>query len=259
MPWNDDGESIMIPVALAQHGHSGRATMLAIFLCTSCLSLGTNLSIGEHRQLLLTQTARHCWGLLWMVLIFALLSGCSKAPKLLPLDANATLLAFGDSLTFGTGAAGSESYPAQLQALISRKVIAAGVPGEVTADGLARLPQALEEFKPKLLILCHGGNDFLQKTGDAKAEENIRAMVKLARDKDIAVVLIATPKPGLSVQPPDFYQAIANDFNIPLDDAVLKKVLTDNELKSDLVHPNAKGYSLFARHVAKLLKQAGAV
>jgi acyl-CoA thioesterase-1 len=189
----------------------------------------------------------------------ALLAGCGKAPKLERLDANAIVLAFGDSLTFGTGAVTDESYPAVLQRLIGRKVIAAGVPGEVSQDGLARLPEALDEFKPQLLILCHGGNDFLRKLGEQNAAANVRAMVKLARDRGIAVVLIATPKPGLMPSAPEFYAGIAKEFGIPLEDGALKKVLTDNALKSDLIHPNAKGYARIAEAVAQLLKNAGAV
>jgi acyl-CoA thioesterase I len=189
----------------------------------------------------------------------AVLAGCGKAPKLERLDANATVLAFGDSLTFGTGAAEDQSYPAVLQRLIGRKVIAAGVPGEVSKEGLARLPEALDEFKPQLLILCHGGNDFLRKLGEQNAAANVRAMVKLARDRGIAVVLIATPKPGLLPSAPEFYTEIAKEFGIPLEDGALKKVLTDNGLKSDLIHPNAKGYARVAEAVAQLLKSAGAV
>ena len=187
------------------------------------------------------------------------LAGCGKAPKLDRLDANATVLAFGDSLTFGTGAADTESYPAALQRLIGRKVIAAGVPGETSQEGVARLPEALDEFKPQLLILCHGGNDFLRKLGEQNAAANVRNMVKLARGRGIAVVLIATPKPGLMPSAPEFYAGIAKEFGIPLEDGVLKKVLTDNALKSDLIHPNAKGYARIAEAVAQLLKSAGAI
>lgn len=215
---------------------------------------------SEHHQPFMPQNPRQCWCLYFAVALFiTLLSACSKSPTLPTLDANATILAFGDSLTFGTGATPNESYPAQLQTLISRKVIAAGVPGEVSADGLARLPQALDEYKPNLVILCHGGNDFLQKLGEEKTQNNIRAMVKLAHDRGIAVVLIATPKPGLMLKPPDFYKTIAKEFVIPLDDEMLKNVLTDNALKSDLIHPNASGYARMAETLAKLMKRAGAI
>ena len=181
-----------------------------------------------------------------------------KGPQILPLVNDDIVLAFGDSLTFGTGASPAESYPAQLQTLIGRKVVNAGVPGEISGDGLRRLPAVLDEIQPRLLILCHGGNDFLQKQSETAAA-NVRAMIKLAKDKGIDVVLIATPKPGLSISAPDFYAVLAKEFAIPFNDDVLKSILRDNELKSDLVHPNAKGYAQIAGTVAKLLRKAGAV
>ena len=196
-----------------------------------------------------------------ILLIFALtlLAACGKSPQVPALGANDVVLAFGDSLTYGTGASPAESYPAQLQSLIGRKVVNAGVPGEVSADGLQRLPAALEEAQPKLLILCHGGNDFLRKLSEADAAANLRAMIKLAKSKGIDVVLVATPKPGFSLSPPDFYAAIAKEFSIPFNDNALGSVLRDNALKSDLVHPNAKGYAQIAETLAKLLKKSGAV
>ena len=195
-----------------------------------------------------------------MLLLAAALAGCgSNAAKLPRLPADAVVLAFGDSLTFGTGAQPGASYPAVLEKLIGRKVQSAGIPGEVSAAGLARLPAALDDHQPRLLILCHGGNDFLRKLGDDQAAENLRAMVRLARGKGIDVVLIAVPKPGLFPSPPDFYAAIAKEFGLPLEEAALKTILRDNALKSDLAHPNAKGYATLADAVAALLKKSGAL
>ena len=194
-----------------------------------------------------------------LLLSALLLTACGKGPQVPAIGSNDVILAFGDSLTFGTGASPAESYPAQLQSLIGRKVVNAGVPGEVSADGLQRLPGALEEAQPKLLILCHGGNDFLRKLSEAGAATNVRAMIKLAKDKGIGVVLVATPKPGFSVSSPDFYAAIAKEFSIPFNDTVIGSVLRDNALKSDLVHPNAQGYAQIAETLAKLLKKSGAI
>ena len=194
-----------------------------------------------------------------LVLLATFLAGCGRGPQVPALGSGDVVLAFGDSLTFGTGASPGESYPAQLQLLIDRKVVNAGVPGEISADGLARLPEVLEEVQPKLLLLCHGGNDFLQKQSETTAAANVRAMIKLARDKGIAVVLIATPKPGLSLSPPEFYAEIAKEFAILFNDEALKSILRDNELKSDLVHPNAKGYAHLAQALNKLLKRSGAI
>jgi len=189
-----------------------------------------------------------------------LMAACGgKAPSLPRLGTDAVVLAFGDSLTFGTGASENQSYPAALQGLIGRKVYGAGVPGEVTAAGLARLPSALEYYKPQLLILCHGGNDFLRKVGKQQAAENIRAMVRMAQEKGVAVMLIAVPEPGLLASPPDFYGDIAKEFRIPYESAALAKILRDNELKSDLIHPNATGYARLAEAVAGVLRKSGAL
>ena len=129
----------------------------------------------------------------------------------------------------------------------------------MSAAGLARLPSALEYYQPQLLILCHGGNDFLRKLGKQQAADNIRAMVRAAREKGLAVMLVAVPEPGLFASPPDFYREIAREFGIPYEDEALAKILRDNELKSDLVHPNARGYARLAEAVAGVLKKAGAI
>ena len=187
------------------------------------------------------------------------LSGCGKSAKLSPLKRDTTILAFGDSLTFGTGAATDAAYPAVLKQLIGINVVGHGVPGEISADGLARLPAVLDDIRPALMVLCHGGNDFLRKKPDSEAAANVRAMVKLARDRGIDVILLATPKPGLIVSTPAFYTDIAKEFSIPIEFDLLREILTDNSLKSDLVHPNAAGYRKIAERLADLLKKSKAL
>src|SRR5260221_3332413 len=196
-------------------------------------------------------------GMLAALALFA--SGCSQPAKLAPLPADAVLLAFGDSLTYGTGANEEESYPAQLARLTGRRVVREGVPGEVSEAGLARLPEALDEHRPRLLLLCHGGNDFLRRLPREKAADNVRAMIRMAKDRGIDVLLIGTPEAGLTLTPPDFYAQTAKQFGVPYEGDVLTKILRNGELKSDQVHPNARGYRLAAEPVADLLRQSGAL
>lgn len=185
--------------------------------------------------------------------------GCSRGPQLPLLAADATILAFGDSLTAGTGATEAESYPAVLAQLTGRKVINAGVPGEISASGLQRLPEILEREKPALLILCHGGNDLLGHQNHQQISENMRAMIRIAGEHDVKVVLVAVPSPDLSLKAPLFYDEIAKEFNIPIERKALSGILGKRTLKSDYIHPNAAGYRKFAEALADLLKKSGAV
>jgi lysophospholipase L1-like esterase len=195
----------------------------------------------------------------FLVACAAFAAACGDAPKLAPLAPDAVVLAFGDSITHGTGARESESYPAQLAALIGRAVVRAGVPGEVSAQALARLPAALEEHRPQLLVLCIGGNDFLRNLGKAQVEANVRRMIVLARERGAGVLLIGTPEKGLLISPPGFYADLASEFRIPYEGKVIGEILRNSELKSDPIHPNARGYRLIAERVAALLKKSGAL
>jgi acyl-CoA thioesterase I len=189
------------------------------------------------------------------------LAACGRGlPSLPPLGTDDVVLAFGDSITYGVGAAsGGETYPEVLSQLIGRPVVRDGVPGEVTAQGLARLPASLDEYQPKLLLLCLGGNDMLHDLDPAATEANLREMIKLARSRGVAVVLIAVPKPRLIGGAAEVYYSVADQLDVPLEDKVLVDVLRDNRYKSDLIHPNALGYRKIAQALADLLHNAGAL
>jgi len=109
------------------------------------------------------------------------------------------------------------------------------------------------------LLLCIGGNDFLRRLGNQQAERNVREMVRLARGRGVAVMLIGTPEPGFTVTPPAFYSAIAKEFRLPYEEGIIGQVLRDASLKADPIHPNARGYRLIAERVADQLKQSGAL
>ena len=194
-----------------------------------------------------------------LVVLALAAAACGDAPKLAPLAPDAVVLAFGDSLTYGTGAREAESYPAQLERLIGRKVVRAGVPGEVSAQALRRLPGELDEYQPQLLVLCIGGNDFLRNLGNAQAAANVQTMVAVARQRGIDVLLIGTPEKGITVTPPGFYAEIAEQHRIPYEGSVIGEILRNSELKSDTIHPNARGYRLIAERIAELLRKSGAL
>jgi lysophospholipase L1-like esterase len=187
------------------------------------------------------------------------LAACGRAPALPLLPADGVILAFGDSLTFGTGAADGESYPAVLARLTGRRVVNAGVPGEVSASGVQRLPELLERERPALLILCHGANDLLRRQDQRLMADNLRTMIRAARERGVSVMLVAVPFPDFSLKPPRIYEMIGREFGIPVERRVLRHILKRGSLKSDYIHPNAAGYRIMAEALNEVLKKSGAL
>ena len=183
--------------------------------------------------------------------------GCgSRGPHIARLPSDAVILAFGDSLTAGTGAEPRESYPAVLAESTGYKVVNAGVPGETSAEGLARLPSALEQNKPQLVVLCHGGNDLLQRLDERQIAANLEAMIELARASGANVILVAVPRPRLLLKPAPFYREVAAQCRVPCDEETLPDVLGHPGMKSHQIHPNAQGYRKLAKALAELIRRS---
>ena len=201
----------------------------------------------------------HLIKLTTIVLTACSLAACSDGAKLSALDKDATILAFGDSLTYGTGTSRDKAYPAVLEKLIHRKVINAGIPGEISKKGLARLPGLIEKHHPELIIICHGANDILRKLDLDKTADNLQQMITLARNNGSEVVLIAVPEFSLFLGSQPMYQALAEANQVPITDGILAEIIGKNSLKSDHVHPNTQGYQILAQDIASLLKRTGAI
>ena len=192
----------------------------------------------------------------FLFLCFFLLS-CENEPQLKPLKQDAIILAFGDSLTYGTGAKPNKSYPAQLERLIQRKVINAGIGGEISKKGLRRLPALLNTHQPDLVILCHGANDILRKMDLASTKNNLQKMIDLIKQSEAQVVLLAVPELSLFLSPAPFYEELAMENKIPLLNDTLSGILLKPALKSDQIHPNADGYLIMASRIQALIDKSG--
>lgn len=196
----------------------------------------------------------------FLIMISLALHGCfSSKPQLPKLKPGDVIVAFGDSLTYGTGAPKNSSYPAILQRQIGYKVINAGIPGETTEDSLKHLPSVLKKYHPKIVLLCIGGNDILRRYPYHRITNNIKKLIGIIELNGATTVLISVPGLNLFASPPDFYEDIGDEYHIPVIKHLLSKLLRNAEYKSDPIHLNAKGYNAFATGISNFLKERGAL
>ena len=171
------------------------------------------------------------------------------------------VIAFGDSLTAGYGAAAGEDYPSRLSAQLGLPVINAGVSGDTTEAALARIEADVLARNPRIVIVGLGGNDFLRQVPIAATEANLRTIVQRIQGAGAMVVLLGFDFPSFGPKYDDMYERVAGDEDCLLIADVLDGILRDPALKSDEIHPNARGYAMMAERIAgpmkKLLKRAG--
>lgn len=178
------------------------------------------------------------------------------------LEHNETIVAFGDSLTVGYGAAPEESYPTKLSEITGYKVINAGLSGDTAANGKSRIVEIVEQYKPKAVIVSLGGNDMLKQ--EAKNLENdLNQIVTYLKTKKILVIMLAQPRPnllavsndGFQFSDANVYEKVADKQNVILLKNIFSTYFNDKDYKSDLIHLNSDGYNLVAEDIANNLKK----
>ena len=197
--------------------------------------------------------------------IAALLGACGKPPKLPTIQPGASVLAFGDSVTFGTGAAAGEDWPTLLASQTGWRIENAGVPGDTAEAGEERIQALLDEHRPRLVIIEIGGNDFLRLRQPKAVKEDVRRLIQAARSAGAQVALVAVPEFSLlgavTRKPSDspIYRELGDEEKIPVVSDVFSDILGRPELCADQIHPNAKGYQIWAEAMeptlAKLLDE----
>src|SRR5436305_346237 len=196
------------------------------------------------------------------MVVAMLLAGLFAAP--LPAAArNPEILAFGDSLTSGFGLPADKSFPARLEAKlradgITARVVNAGVAGDTTAGGLARLDKALAD-KPDLVILELGANDALRAIDPAAVRANLEKMIAKVQASGAKLLLAGMKAPsnwGEEYQR-DFeriYPELAEAHGVPLYPFFLDGVAMDAQLnQQDGLHPNERGVAAMVDRIAPLV------
>lgn len=189
------------------------------------------------------------------------MTGCSSEPQQAVVPAGSTVVALGDSLTYGYGTSLETAYPVVLAELSKWRVINAGVNGDTSADVLARVDETVKQA-PDLVLLGVGGNDVLQRLSPDTTRANITATIDTLKSANIDVVLIAEPYFSTSAlfgkaSDNPLYEDIASAQDVPLYSGGWSAVLSDDTLKSDRIHANQAGYRQFAEGLYEYLQDEG--
>ncbi len=155
------------------------------------------------------------------------------------------IVAFGDSLIYGTGSSGG-GFVKILSDELGINILNMGKPGDSTLSARKRLESVLE-LNPDLVIIALGGNDFLQRLGPKeKVKERLRQIIGTLQKSGSAIVLLE--EPGYK----SIYKYLAKSTGSYYVPNILDGLMGNTELMYDRIHPNDKGYT----KIAKKVKQA---
>lgn len=169
-----------------------------------------------------------------------------------PPTARGDWVAFGDSLTQGYGAEAGGDYPAQLARRLRVKIHNLGISGNTTADGLARVGQAVQ-LQPRVVLLCLGGNDTLRGVPAEQTFANLSTMIDRFQQGGSFVVLLGVRSAGLSDKHAKRFEQLAKTKRVLLAPNILDGVLFTPSLMADQIHPNDQGYAKIAERLEAAL------
>ncbi len=184
------------------------------------------------------------------------------------MAAQKRIVALGDSLTAGYGLGRGEDFAAKLQEALTAdgidvKIDNAGVSGDTSAGGLARLDWATAgEPKPDLVLVALGANDMLRGLDPALTKDNLSKIITGLKDRDIDVLLVGMRSPA-NMGPlfrgkfDRIYKELAKEHGVPLYPFFLEGVALNAALNlEDGIHPNQDGIALMVKNILPAVKKA---
>ncbi len=177
------------------------------------------------------------------------MTGCGKMDIANRDNPGRNIICFGDSITEGFGAGAGEDYPSLLRKRVSRPVINAGHSGDTTRDALRRLEADVLAADPYLVIVELGANDYLKQVPRKQTFKNLDEIVSRIQDQG-AMVVLAEVRVGLLRD--EYYEglrAIAEKRRALFIPDIMRGITWNTDLKSDGIHPNAKGYAVIAEKI----------
>lgn len=176
--------------------------------------------------------------------------------------AQSSILVFGDSLSAGYGIPREAAWPVLLQNELQRshphyKVINASISGETTSGGLRRLPAALKQHRPSIVIIELGANDGLRGTALGVTEKNLTALIRQVQAKKAKVLLLGMQLPPNYGAPytqnfKGIYPKLAKKLRIELVPFMLEGI-EGEEFQADNLHPVAEAQPKILNTVMKQL------
>ena len=164
-----------------------------------------------------------------------------------------TIVAFGDSLTYGQGAARDKTYPAVLAQLTGKEVVNLGLNGDTAANAPSRLEQVLEH-KPYMVLIEFGGNDFMRSVPFEQSIAAVEQMVERVQSSGAVAVIVDTGGYYSMKKYTKAYKKIAREKGALFVPGILDGIFGKRGLMSDQIHPNAEGYKLVADKVYAHIK-----
>lgn len=161
---------------------------------------------------------------------------------------NETIVAFGDSLIKGVGSTDGHDFISLLSQKIGRPIVNEGVPGETSAQGLARIDGIVAQ-KPGTVIVLFGGNDYLQKVPQQETFSNLRQIIIKLQSSGSMVVLLGVRGGLLNDRFDSDFESLARETGAIYVSDVLDGLIADSRYMSDAVHPNNIGYAMIAERV----------